>query len=98
VSETGNGPRARSAAGRLRTAKVTSEGIAGNDDPVMRLVERLAQHLTNRRAPHFIEHDDVKESDSGGTLPDHEDLADHHQPHDDPTVPAGKLSTHCRDL
>jgi hypothetical protein len=31
----------------------------------------------------------VKESDSGGTLPDHEDLVDHHQLHHDPTVPPG---------
>jgi hypothetical protein len=73
-------------------------GIAGNDDRVMRLVERVAQHLTNRRVPHFIEHDDVKSSDSGGALPDHEDLVDHHVLHHDPTVPPGKLSIHCRDL
>ena len=62
-------------------------GIAGNDDRVMRLVERVAPHLAHRCVPHFIEHDDVKESDSGGTLPDHEDLLDHHQLHHDPTVP-----------
>jgi len=62
-------------------------GIAGNDDRVMRLVERVAQHLTNRRAPHFIEHDDVKESDSGGTLPEHGDLVDLHRQRHDPTVP-----------
>jgi len=62
-------------------------GIAGNDDRVMRLVDRLAQHSTDRRVPHFIEHHDVKESDRGGTLPDHDDLVDHHQLHHDPTVP-----------
>jgi hypothetical protein len=38
------------------------------------------------------------ESDSGGTLPDHEELVDHHRLHHDPTVPPGKLSIHCRDL
>jgi len=50
--------------------------------------------FTNRRALHFIEHDDVKESDRAGTLPDHEDLVDHHQLDHDPTVPLGKLSIH----
>ena len=52
----------RSAAGRLRTAKVTSEGIAGNDDRVMRLVERLAQHLINTLAPEGIDYNDVTPS------------------------------------
>jgi len=48
-------------------------------------------HLTKPACAHFIEHDDVKESDSDGTLPDHEDLVDHHQMLQHPTVALGEL-------